>query len=62
MFSKALVTAGLLASFAFGAVNATVPTISVSGAKFFYSNGTQYFIKGMLAPLPPREKWKLMII
>lgn len=47
MFSKALATAGLLASFAFSAVNASVPTISVSGAKFFYSNGTQYFIKGV---------------
>lgn len=47
MFSKALATAGLLASFAFGAINASVPTISVSGAKFFYSNGTQYFIKGV---------------
>jgi hypothetical protein len=44
-----LATAGLLASLAFTAVNASVPTISISGAKFFYSNGTQYYIKGMRA-------------
>lgn len=50
MFSKVLATAGLLASFAVSAVNA-VPTIEAVGAKFFYSNGTQYYIKGMVIPL-----------
>jgi hypothetical protein len=50
MFSKVLATAGLLASFAVSVVNA-VPTIEAVGAKFFYSNGTQYFIKGMPIPL-----------
>jgi len=41
-----LATAGLLASFAVSVVS-TVPTIEAVGAKFFYSNGTQYFIKGI---------------
>jgi hypothetical protein len=49
MFSKILATAGLLASFAVSVVNA-VPTIEAVGAKFFYSNGTQYYIKGMAVP------------
>jgi len=46
MFSKTLATAGLLASFAISAINA-IPTIEVVGSKFFYSNGTQYFAKGI---------------
>jgi 1,3-beta-glucanosyltransferase GAS1 len=50
MFSKVLATAGLLAGLAINAVNA-IPTIGAVGAKFFYSNGTQYFIKGMALPL-----------
>jgi 1,3-beta-glucanosyltransferase GAS1 len=49
MFSKVLTTAGLLASLAISAVNA-IPTIQAVGAKFFYSNGTQYYIKGMAGP------------
>ena len=48
MFIKALSLA-LLA-----AVNvvlaADMPTISAVGAKFFFSNGTQYYIKGKLSP------------
>jgi len=57
MFSKALAAAGLLASFAIGATTTTsVPTISVSGAKFFYSNGTQYFYQGYAAPLLTEQK------
>jgi hypothetical protein len=53
MFSKALATAGLLAGLAINAAAAAnaVPTIEAVGAKFFYSNGTQYFIKGMAVPL-----------
>ena len=46
MFSKVLATAGLLAGLAINAVNA-IPTIEAVGAKFYYSNGTQYYIKGM---------------
>jgi hypothetical protein len=53
MFSKALATAGLLAGLAINAAAAAnaVPTIEAVGAKFFYSNGTQYFIKGMAVSL-----------
>lgn len=47
MFSKTLAAAGLLASVVIGAVNAATPTITTSGAKFFYSNGTQYYMKGV---------------
>jgi hypothetical protein len=50
MFSKVLATAGLLASVAVGVVGA-IPTIEAVGAKFFYSNGTQYYIKGMASLL-----------
>lgn len=50
MFSKTLATAGLLAAFAIGAISAAVPPIKVVGSKFFYENGTQYFIKGILPP------------
>jgi 1,3-beta-glucanosyltransferase GAS1 len=46
MFSKVLAIAGLIASLAINTVNA-IPTIEAVGAKFFYSNGTQYYIKGM---------------
>jgi len=45
MFSKTFAVAGLLASFAISAVQA-VPTVEAVGAKFFYSNGTQFFMKG----------------
>jgi hypothetical protein len=49
MFSNMLVKAGLLAGFinAAAAASSSVPTISAIGSKFFYSNGTQYFLKGM---------------
>ena len=30
----------------------TVPTISTVGSKFFFSNGTQYYVKGMPSPFP----------
>jgi hypothetical protein len=46
MLSKALATAGLIAGLAISAINA-VPTIEAVGNKFFYSNGTQYIMKGM---------------
>jgi len=54
MFSKALATAGLLAGFAICAVNA-VPTISAVGSKFFYDNGTQYFLKGIAYQLTEKD-------
>jgi hypothetical protein len=55
MFSNMLARAGLLAGVINAAVAATstssssssVPTISAVGSKFFFSNGTQYFVKGM---------------
>lgn len=50
MFTKVLATAALIAGLAINAVNA-IPTIEAVGAKFFYSNGTQYFIKGIEIPL-----------
>jgi hypothetical protein len=56
MFAKALVVAGLLAGFVLKpalAATSSIPTITASGAKFFYSNGTQYFIKGRL----PCRSW-----
>jgi hypothetical protein len=51
-FAKLLATAGLLASFAIATVNSTsVPTISISGSKFYDSHGNQFFIKGLLQVL-----------
>jgi hypothetical protein len=48
MLSSMLAKAGLLATFAVhAAVAASAPHISAVGNKFFYANGTQYFIKGM---------------
>ena len=49
MFPRTLAIAGLLAAVALNIVNA-VPTISTLGNKFFYSNGTQYYMKGIDAP------------
>ncbi|KAH8596884.1 glycoside hydrolase family 72 protein [Bisporella sp. PMI_857] len=54
MFSRTLATAGLLATLAINAVSA-VPTISAKGNKFFYSNGTQYFMKGIAYQLVPDD-------
>ena len=45
MMLKSLFAAAALAV---TAVTADVPTVSAKGAKFFFSNGTQYFIKGMM--------------
>jgi len=50
MFAKTLATAALIAGLAINAVHASTPTVQVSGAKFFYENGTQYFIKGTGIP------------
>ena len=44
MFSKALSLALLVAVNIVSAID--MPTISAVGAKFFFSNGTQYYIKG----------------
>ncbi|KAH8670136.1 glycoside hydrolase family 72 protein [Tricladium varicosporioides] len=49
MFTKPLSRAALLAGSVISAVDAatSVPTISAVGSKFFSSNGTQFFIKGI---------------
>jgi hypothetical protein len=54
MLAKALASAALLACYATTAVSAADP-ISVVGSKFFYKNGTQYYIKGTPAPCIPLE-------
>ncbi|KAE8441033.1 hypothetical protein EG329_006097 [Mollisiaceae sp. DMI_Dod_QoI] len=65
MLSKTLAATGLLASLAISAVHAATQTISVSGSKFFYSNGTQYYMKGIAYqlteadPLTNTEQCKL---
>jgi hypothetical protein len=46
--SVPVLMAGLAAT-----VNA-VPTISAVGSKFFYENGTQFYIKGTSPVTPPR--------
>ena len=48
MFTKVLSLALLAAVTMVSA--ADMPTISAVGAKFFFSNGTQYYIKGKLSP------------
>jgi hypothetical protein len=45
MFSRAVLAASLLASSAINTVDA-ISTISVTGSKFFDSNGSQFYIKG----------------
>lgn len=47
MFPSLALAPLLLAGLQAVTVNA-IPTISATGAKFFYSNGTQYYIKGMI--------------
>ncbi|KAK2629816.1 hypothetical protein QTJ16_000636 [Diplocarpon rosae] len=44
MFVEALAAAALLAA---SLVNAAVSQISIKGTKFFYENGTQYYMKGI---------------
>jgi hypothetical protein len=46
MLAQALASVVLLASYAITAINAIDP-ISAVGSKFFYKNGTQYYIKGI---------------
>ena len=53
MYTKALSLAFLAI---LGMVSAAdMPTISAVGAKFFFSNGTQYYIKGSLPTYPSRS-------
>jgi len=47
MFPSLALAPLLLAGLQAVTVNA-IPTISATGAKFFYENGTQYYIKGMI--------------
>lgn len=47
MFPSLVLTPLLLAGLQAVTVNA-ISTISATGAKFFYENGTQYYIKGMI--------------
>ncbi|KAG9229788.1 Glucanosyltransferase-domain-containing protein [Amylocarpus encephaloides] len=54
MLSKALVAASLIASSAFRPIEA-VPTVSAVGSKFFMSNGTQFFIKGIAYQKTPDD-------
>jgi hypothetical protein len=54
MFSLTWASALLLAGSAITAIHAIDP-ISAVGSKFFYSNGTQYFIKGTPAPVSTRR-------
>ena len=49
MFNKLSTFVAIAAAFtslASAASMPTMPTISAVGAKFFFSNGTQYYIKG----------------
>jgi S1-C subfamily serine protease len=61
MFSTAVAKAGLWAAFAVNAALAasSIPTISAVGSKFFYSNGTQYYIKGNPVVRPARREHRL---
>ncbi len=43
---------GIVLSAAASAAAASLPTISAVGNKFFYENGTQFFIKGTESILP----------
>lgn len=52
MLAQALASVVLLASYAITAIHAIDP-ISVTGTKFFYKNGTQYYIKGIAIPNYP---------
>ncbi|CZS96288.1 hypothetical protein WAI453_009860 [Rhynchosporium graminicola] len=55
MFAKSLTQAVLLACLAVSSVHAAVPQISIKGTKFFYSNGTQYYMKGIAYQLTPAD-------
>ena len=54
MFAQTLSLAVLAAASIASA--ADLPTISAVGSKFFFSNGTQYYIKGMLSSSPMSSK------
>jgi hypothetical protein len=46
MFSSLALSAPLLLAGLQAATVGAIPTISAVGSKFFYENGTQYYIKG----------------
>jgi len=54
MLSRALAIAVLVVGLAINLISA-IPTISVLGSKFFYGNGTQYFIKGIAYQLTEKD-------
>lgn len=53
MFSSLVLSAAPLLLAGLQAVTVgAIPTISAVGSKFFYENGTQYYIKGTWGNLP----------
>ena len=54
-FSQFLPSLFIAASTVFAQSSSSTPTISAVGSKFFFSNGTQYYIKGTTSLLSPPQ-------